>query len=104
VKTDYTHDLACRQVGYASDEYAIAYAYNGQGSWLRQTVDEVTTTYVNDLNAGLTQVLSDGMNQYLYGNGRIAQDDGVKMGYFLKDRRRIIPKGCFAVAPRCPIP
>jgi RHS repeat-associated protein len=35
--------------------------------------------------AGLTQVLSDGSNNYLYGNGRIAQDHDVNMGYFLGD-------------------
>jgi len=44
----------------------------------------VTTTYTLDLAAGLTQVLADGTHTYLYGNGRIAQHDGVdphpKMG------------------------
>ena len=47
-----------------------------------------TTTYVNDLNAGLTQVLSDGTNTYLYGNDRIAQlpaNDPQKADYFLGD-------------------
>jgi len=36
------------------------------------------------LNAGLTQVLSDGANTYLYGNGRIAQA-GSTTEYFLGD-------------------
>jgi hypothetical protein len=43
---------------------------------------------VNDLNAGLTQVLEDGTNTYLYGNDRIAQlpaDDSQKADYFLGD-------------------
>jgi hypothetical protein len=62
-----------------------------------QTVNDVTTNHVLDQAAGLTQVLEDGTNTYLYGNGRIAQDDGVNMGYFLGDRRSII-------APTCSIP
>ena len=46
-----------------------------------QTANGVTTTYSLDLNAGLTQVLSDGANIYLYGNGRIAQMNGVDSAY-----------------------
>ncbi|RKZ28120.1 hypothetical protein DRQ26_01765 [bacterium] len=42
------------------------------------------TNYTLDLNAGLTQVLSDGTNTYLYGNGRIAQA-GSTTEYFLGD-------------------
>ncbi len=40
--------------------------------------------YTLDLNAGLTQVLSDGTNTYLYGNGRVAQA-GSTTEYFLAD-------------------
>ena len=40
--------------------------------------------YTLDLNAGLTQVLSDGMNTYLYGNGRISQHT-TQTEYFLGD-------------------
>jgi len=36
------------------------------------------------LNTGLPQVLSDGTNTYLYGNGRIAQT-GSTTEYFLSD-------------------
>jgi YD repeat-containing protein len=50
----------------------ISYSYNGQGNHIRQTVGITTTTYTLDLAAGLTQVLSDGKDTYLYGNGRIA--------------------------------
>jgi len=45
----------------------------------------VTTTFALDLNAGLTQVLSDGTNTYLYGNGRIGQFSEVDSAYFLGD-------------------
>ncbi|MCC6300702.1 MAG: RHS repeat-associated core domain-containing protein [Anaerolineales bacterium] len=43
------------------------------GDRLTQTVIAQTTNYTLDLNTGLTQVLNDGTNTYLYGNGRIAQ-------------------------------
>jgi RHS repeat-associated protein len=61
-----------------------AFAYNGLNDRLQQTVNGNITTYVLDLNAGLTQVLSDGTNTYLYGNGRIAQE-GLTTDYFLTD-------------------
>ncbi len=35
-----------------------------------------TTRYVLDPAAGLTQVLADGTNTYLYGMGRLAQQGG----------------------------
>ncbi len=44
----------------------------------------MTTNYTLDLAAGLTQVLDDGTNTYLYGNGRIAQVDSTTE-YFLGD-------------------
>ncbi len=40
--------------------------------------------YAPDLNPGLTQVLADGTNTYLYGNGRIAQQQST-MQYFGAD-------------------
>jgi hypothetical protein len=38
---------------------------------LQQTVNGVSTNYTLDLNAGLTQVLSDDVNAYLYSAGRM---------------------------------
>jgi RHS repeat-associated protein len=38
-----------------------------------------------DLEGGLSQVLSDGTNDYLYGNGRILQANGTDTQYFLGD-------------------
>jgi hypothetical protein len=55
------------------DDGTHTYTYNGLGDRLLQTVDSVTTNYILDLNAGLTQVLDDGTNSYLYGNGRIGE-------------------------------
>ncbi|MFH2102930.1 MAG: RHS repeat-associated core domain-containing protein [Chloroflexota bacterium] len=52
---------------------------------LRQVVAEQAVTYTLDLNTGLTQILYDGTNTYLYGNGRIAQDGPAGSEYFLGD-------------------
>jgi len=41
---------------------------------LEQTVNSITTEYALDLASGLTQVLSDETNAYLYGAGRIGEE------------------------------
>jgi hypothetical protein len=52
---------------------------DGLGNRFQETVNPlsgaggVTTTFTMDLNSGLSQVLDDGANAYLYGAGRIAQ-------------------------------
>jgi len=56
------------------------YTYGGLGDRHQQN----GVNYTLDLVAGLTQVLSDGTNTYLYGNGRIAQH-ATQSGYFLGD-------------------
>jgi RHS repeat-associated protein len=63
----------------------IFYQYNGLGARVSQTVNSVTTHYVLDQAAGLTQVLSDGTYSYLYGNGRIGQFTASESAYFLTD-------------------
>ena len=55
-------------------------AYAGLGDRHQQN----GVNYTLDLNTGLTQVLSDGTNTYLYGNGRIAQTSSTTE-YFLGD-------------------
>lgn len=50
-----------------------------------QTVNGITTYYTLDQAAGLTQVLDDGTNTYLYGAGRIAQVNTNGTEYFLGD-------------------
>ena len=47
--------------------------YTGLRDRIGQTVDDVTTSYPHDQAAGLTQVLDDGTNTYLYGLGRIGE-------------------------------
>jgi hypothetical protein len=64
---------------------ATSTTQNGQGDRLSQTVGVTTTTYTLDLAVGLTKVLSDGTDTYLYGNGRIAQSGAFGAQYFLGD-------------------
>ena len=58
---------------------------NGLGDRLSQTVTGVATTYTLELNAGLTQVLTDGTNTYLYGAGRIGEKQAAGFVYHLPD-------------------
>ena len=69
----YTYNYANRMTTAANGADSYSYAYNGLGARLQQTAGSVTTNYVLDLNAGLSQVLADGTNTYLYGNGRIGE-------------------------------
>ena len=69
----YTYDHANRLMGVTDGTDTYSFAYNGLGDRLQQTVGGVTTNYTLDLNAGLTQVLADGTNTFLYGLGRVAQ-------------------------------
>jgi hypothetical protein len=59
--------------------------YSGLGDRLRQTVNGVPTTYVLDPSSGLTQVLSDGSNTYLYGTSRIAEKQTGGWRYYAPD-------------------
>ena len=81
----YTFNHANRLLSVSGAGTTASYSYNGQGDRLSQTVGITTTTYTLDLAAGLTQVLSDGTDTYLYGDGRIAQSDTSGAQYFLGD-------------------
>lgn len=50
-----------------------------------QTINGVTITYALDQAAGLTQVLSDGSDSYLYGVGRIGEEQPGGWQYHLAD-------------------
>ena len=54
----YTYDAANRLITVTQGANAYAFAYNGLGDRLRQTVNDAPTNYMLDLNAGLTQVLA----------------------------------------------
>jgi RHS repeat-associated protein len=79
----YAYDSANRLTAISGQQSA-AFVYSGLDDRLQQTVNGVTTNYTLDLNTGLTQVLDDGENAYLYGVDRIAQvNTGTE--YFLGD-------------------
>lgn len=83
----YTYDTANRLISVLGPSSSVTYAYNGLGDRLQETVNGVTTTFTMDLNTGLTQALSDGTHEYLYGAGRIAQLDTGTLDteYYLTD-------------------
>jgi len=82
----YTYDAANRLTAVNGHSAAASYAYNGLGDRLQETVDGQTTTFTMDLNAGLSQVLSDGTNTYLYGLDLVAQQNGADdIDYLLID-------------------
>ena len=70
----------CQYGLYPRSGQTANFAYNGLGDRLSQN----GVNYTLDLNVGLTQVLNDGTNQYLYGVGRIAQVN-TTTEYFLGD-------------------
>jgi len=80
----FTYDYANRLVSLTNGVDNYNYHYNGLGDRIQQTVNGVTTTYVLDLNVGLTQVLSDGTDTYLYGLSRIGEED-TAWDYYLGD-------------------
>ncbi len=69
----YTYDQANRLKTAVQGATTYTFGYNGVGDRLSQTVGITTTRYVLDPAAGLTQVLADGTNIYIYGNDRLAQ-------------------------------
>jgi YD repeat-containing protein len=80
----YSYDSANRLQAVSNQQSAINYAYNGLNDRLQETVNGITTTFTMDLNTGLAEALSDGINTYVYGVGRIAQvNTGTE--YFLGD-------------------
>jgi len=81
----YAYDSANRLTSVSQNGNTYTFVYNGMGDRVRQTANGTPTTYTLDLNAGLTQVLADGANTYLYGNGRIAEYAGVAAEYYLGD-------------------
>jgi RHS repeat-associated protein len=83
--SSYQYNTANQLVGVIIGNKHISYQYNGLGARVSQTVNDVTTNYVLDQAAGLTQVLSDGSYTYLYGNDRIAQQSTSETEYFLTD-------------------
>src|SRR3972149_8228048 len=82
---EYSYDPANRLAAVVQGEDTYTFAYNGLGDRLQQTVNEQTTNYTLDLNAGLTRVLYDGTNYYTYGLDILFQHSGNTPEYFLGD-------------------
>jgi RHS repeat-associated protein len=76
----YTYDAANRLKSIAGASTAT-FSYNGLGDRLSQN----GVNYTLDLNTGLTQVLNDGTNTYLYGLDRVAEQQGGVNEYYLGD-------------------
>jgi len=81
----FTYDTANRLTAVNGQGTSFTYAYDGLGNRYQQTANGQTTTYALDLAGGLSQVLSDGTNTYLYGLDRLAQQNASGKGYFLPD-------------------
>ncbi|MEW5942140.1 MAG: hypothetical protein AB1750_20940 [Chloroflexota bacterium] len=79
-QNSYAYDSANRLISMNGSSGSFSYSYNGLGDRLAQNGIQ----YTLDLNAGLTQVLADGTNTYLYGLGRISQIN-FQTEYFLGD-------------------
>jgi len=79
----YNHANRLATVVQGSNTYS--FGYNGLGDRLRQTINGGPTTYTVDLAAGLTQVLAAGTNSYLYGVGRIGEEQPGGWQYHLGD-------------------
>jgi RHS repeat-associated protein len=71
----YSYDTASRLVGVVTAATAVTYRYNGDGNRLQQSSNGVNTNYILELNSGLSQVLADGSNTYLYGMNRLGMSN-----------------------------
>jgi RHS repeat-associated protein len=78
---NYDYDSANRLTSLTQSGNTYTFSYNGLGDRLTQN----GINYTLDLNAGLTQVLSDGTNSYIYGLGRIAEQQSTTNEYYLND-------------------
>jgi RHS repeat-associated protein len=81
----YSYNHANQLIEVSNQQTAVNYIYNGLGERISETSNSLTTRYNVDLNAGLSQVLSDGTGIYLYGVERIAQESTSSEQYFLVD-------------------
>jgi RHS repeat-associated protein len=79
------YDHANRLISLTAGPETYAFAYNGLGDRLSQSLNGEVVQYTLDLNAGLTQVLGDGPNTYLYGMTRIGQQGPSGWAYHLPD-------------------
>jgi len=96
--SSYSYDHANRLVGVSQGADQYEFGYNGLGDRLRQTVNGAATDYTLDIVSGLTQVLADGTNAYLYGVGRVGEQHAGRLAVPSRrcDREREAAGGCCA--------
>jgi YD repeat-containing protein len=82
----YTYDAVNRLTALVTGGITTTYTYNGQNDRVAQQIGAgALTRYTLDLAALHTQVLADGTNRYLYGLGRIGEQQPGGMAYHLAD-------------------
>jgi RHS repeat-associated protein len=85
----YSYDHANRLTSVTSGTLTTEFVYNGAGDRVARTVDGVTSEYVLDPAAGLTQVLQETTGgqttSYLYGADLLAQYDSGTWAYHVDD-------------------
>ena len=69
----YAYDYANRLMSVSQGANTHSYDYDGLGDRLQQIVNAAPTDYTVDLSAGLAQMVADGSSTYLYGLGRIRE-------------------------------
>jgi RHS repeat-associated protein len=84
-ESTFTYDHANRLTAFNEGGIDYGFSYNGLNDRLEQTIDGLATSYVVDLNAPVTQVISDSTNAYLYGLGRIGEEQPNGWQYHLSD-------------------
>ena len=86
---DDSYDRANGLTQVVSGTLTTGFTYNGAGDRVAKTVDGVTTDYVLDPAAGLTQVLVESTGgestTYLYGHDLLAQYDSGTWAYHVND-------------------
>lgn len=82
----YTWDRANRMLSVGS----TSYKYDGAGNRIQQTVSSVVSDYLNDIQPGLTKLLSEddgtNVNRFVHGlRGIHAVDDGTDWNFYAQD-------------------
>lgn len=88
----YSYDRANRLTTVVQGANTYTFGYNGLGDRLRQTVNSAPTDFSLDLVSGLSQILSEASNTYLYGPDsstgqafRIGEEQAAGWEYHLGD-------------------
>jgi len=82
---EYAYDHANRLISASQGEDTHTFCYNGLGDRLGQAINQAGTSYKLDLAGALSQVLIAGSDSYLYGVGRIGEEQVAGWQYHLPD-------------------